>query len=132
MIAVDTNVLLRVLVDDQDAPDQCAAARSLLADVRKVRVSSIVFMETIWVLHKAYKTPRREVARVARELLEHPRYQVDNREHLATALALYATTNVDFADAEALSDARQAQCVLHTFDRKLAKLDGAALVSKSS
>ena len=128
MIAVDTNVLLRALVDDHAAPGQCAAARTLLASASKVRVAPIVFMETLWVLHKRYQAPRREVARIARELLEHPRYQIENREPLNEALAIFTGSNVDFADAVALTDARHTQCVLHTFDRKLAKLDGAVVV----
>ena len=128
MIAVDTNVLLRALVDDKDAPNQCAAAQTLIAGAGKVRVAGIVFMETLWVLHKRYHAPRKEVVRIARELLEHPRYQIENQDRLSAALATFAASNVDFADAVALADARHVQCVLHTFDRKLAKLDGADLV----
>ena len=45
MIAVDTNVLLRALVDDKDAPNQCAAAQTLIAGAGKVRVAGIVFMD---------------------------------------------------------------------------------------
>jgi predicted nucleic-acid-binding protein len=128
MIAVDTNVLLRALVDDPEEPRQCAMARALVARENKVRVADIVFMETLWVLHKRYSAPRKEVARIARELLEHPRYQIEAQELLSEALVIFASSNVDYADAVALADARQAQCTLHTFDRKLAKLNGAMLV----
>ena len=128
MIAVDTNVLLRALVDDSEAPGQCAAARSLIAGAGQLRVASIVFMETLWVLLKRYRAPRKEVVRIARELLEHPRYEIENADQLGAALKIYAASNVDFADAVALADARQVGCVLHTFDRRLAKLNGAALV----
>jgi predicted nucleic-acid-binding protein len=128
MIAVDTNVLLRALVDDPEESRQCAMARTLVADAGKVRVADIVFMETLWVLHKRYQAPRKEVARIARELLEHPRYQVENQRQLNAALEIFARSNVDYADAVALADARQMQCALHTFDRKLAKLDGAVIV----
>lgn len=128
MICVDTNVLLRALVADADAPDQCSAARALIAGAGKVRVAGIVFMEALWVLHKRYQASRKEVARIAGELLEHPRYQIENQDRLSAALAIFSLSNVDFADAVALADARHAQCVLHTFDKKLAKLDGAELV----
>lgn len=128
MIAVDTNVLLRALVEDYEAPNQCAAAQTLIADAGNVRVVDIVFMETLWVLHKRYHAPRKEVVRIARELLEHPRYQIENQDRLGEALVIFAESNVDFADAVALADARHVRCVLYTFDRKLAKLDGAVLV----
>lgn len=128
MIAVDTNVLLRALVDDADAPGQCSAAQALIASAGRVRVAEIVFMEALRVLHKRYQASRKEVARIALELLEHPRYQVENQDQLNAALTIFTTGNVDFADAVALADARQVRCVLHTFDKKLAKLDGAELV----
>ncbi len=129
MIAVDTNVLLRALVNDPDAPNQCSAAQTLIADAGTVRVAGIVFMEALWVLHKRYQAPRKEVARIALELLEHPRYQIENQDRLNAALSIFAGSNVDFADAVALTDARHVQCILHTFDKKLAKLSGVALVS---
>lgn len=129
MIAVDTNVLLRALVDDPEDPRQCAMARTLVADAGKVRVADIVFMETLWVLHKRYQAPRKEVTRIARKLLEHPRYQVENHKQLSAALEIFSRSNVDYADAVALADARGVQCILHTFDRKLAKLDGAMIVA---
>lgn len=128
MIAVDTNVLLRALVDDSDAPAQCAAAQLLIADAGQVRVASIVFMETLWVLLNRYRAPRKAVVRIARELLEHPRYEIENADQLGAVLKIYAASNIDFADAVALADARQVGCVLHAFDRRLAKLDDAALV----
>jgi predicted nucleic-acid-binding protein len=129
MIAIDTNVLLRALVDDPEEPRQCAMARTLVADAGKVRVVDSVFMETLWVLHKRYQASRKEVTRIARELLEHSRYQVENHKQLSAALEIFASSNVDYADAVTLADARQMQCALHTFDRKLAKLDGAVIVA---
>lgn len=128
MIAVDTNVLLRALVEDPTAPAQCAAARALVARAGQVRVASIVFVETLWVLHKRYRAARDEVARVARELLDHPRYQIGASDELSQALEIFSTNSIDFADAVALADARRAGVGLHTFDRRLAKLSDATIV----
>lgn len=125
MIAIDTNVLLRVLVDDPDAPEQCRHAREVLIGAGKARIAAIVFAEAIWVLHKSYKASRTEVARIANEVLNHSRYSVDNESLLKSALEIFAASNVDFSDAIALADARQASLPLHTFDRKLARLEGA-------
>lgn len=128
MIAVDTHVLLRALVEDPTAPAQCAAARALVARAGQVRVASIVFVETLWVLHKRYRAARDEVARVARELLDHPRYQIGASDELSQALEIFSTNSIDFADAVALADARRAGVGLHTFDRRLAKLPDATIV----
>ncbi|HJR69385.1 MAG TPA: type II toxin-antitoxin system VapC family toxin [Gammaproteobacteria bacterium] len=128
MIAVDTNVLLRALVDDPTDPAQCGAARALVAGAGQVRVASIVFVETLWVLHRRYRAARDDVSRVARELLDHPRYQIEASDELSQALEIFSTSSVDFADAVALADARRAGVGLHTFDRRLAKLPDATIV----
>jgi predicted nucleic-acid-binding protein len=125
MIAIDTNVLLRAVVADADDPDQCARARDLVKQAGRVRIAAIVFTEALWVLHKSYKASRMEVTRVARELLDHPLYHVEQTDLLREALEVFADSNVDFADAIALTDARRANIPLHTFDRKLARLSGA-------
>ncbi len=126
MIAIDTNVLLRTLVDDSDAPSQCEQARALVKRAGQVRVSLIVFVETLWVLNKRYRASRADVERIAFQLLDHPRYQIEQTDLLRESLAVFASSNVDIADALALVDARRCKVVLHTFDAKLAKLDGAA------
>jgi predicted nucleic-acid-binding protein len=128
VIAVDTNVLLRALVDDPTDPAQCEAARALVARAGQVRVASIVFVETLWVLHKRYRAARAEVSRIAQELLDHPRYQVEASHELGQALEIFSTNNIDFADAVALADARRKGIGLHTFDRRLAKLPDATMV----
>ena len=132
MIGVDTNVLVRTLVDDPQDPKQCSAARSLVARAGQVRVSGIVFIETLWVLQRSYRATRGEVARIAGDLLGHPRYEIENAHQLRNALVIYRGSNVDFADAVALADVRERGLTLHTFDRRLAKLDSAALVAPGS
>jgi len=127
VIAIDTNVLLRALVDDPTNPEQCAAARMLVARAGQVRVASIVFVETLWVLGKCYRATRSEVSRIGRELLDHPRYQIEGSDELNQSLEIFSTSNIDFADAVALADARRKGVVLHTFDRRLAKLPDATI-----
>jgi predicted nucleic acid-binding protein len=43
---------------------------------------------------------------------------------ICEALEIFSVSNVEFADALALVDARNAECPLYTFDRKLARLEG--------
>ncbi|MCO6440817.1 MAG: PIN domain-containing protein [Nitrococcus mobilis] len=50
MIAVDTNVLVRILTDDPGQPEQVQAARALASRARKVYVPLIVMVECVWVL----------------------------------------------------------------------------------
>ena len=50
MIAVDTNLLVRILADDPDQPAQVDAARTLASQSQQVFVPLIVQVETVWVL----------------------------------------------------------------------------------
>lgn len=51
MIAIDTNVLVRILVEDPDAPEQCQQARNLVLSASEpVWIAQIVLVEAVWVL----------------------------------------------------------------------------------
>lgn len=128
MIALDTNVLLRALVDDEVAANQCAAARRLVAAATSVTISAVVFLEAVWTLSRSFGFPRKEVARVATMLLKHPKYHVQDSALFEAAVARYGAGNIDFADTVALEHASRNNALLYTFDRKLAKLDGAQAV----
>jgi len=52
MIAVDTNLLVRILADDPDQPVQVDAARALASQSQQVFVPLIVQVETVWVLDR--------------------------------------------------------------------------------
>ena len=68
MIAVDTNVLVRVLVDDPGQKAQVAAARSQAKRAGQVWVAQIVQAETVWVLESAYDLDRTTILRVPSSL----------------------------------------------------------------
>jgi predicted nucleic-acid-binding protein len=61
-IAIDTNVLVRILVQDPTAPTQCAVARQLVADAtaagEPLLVSLCALLETEWVLRSRYRVVR--------------------------------------------------------------------------
>ncbi len=53
MTAVDTNVLIRILIEDPGAVLQMQSARALLAKSEVLYVPRIVPVETVWVLESA-------------------------------------------------------------------------------
>ncbi|MDD1617783.1 MAG: PIN domain-containing protein, partial [Methylococcaceae bacterium] len=61
MIAIDTNVLVRALVDDSDAIEQCQQARDLILQHGDVWVCRIVLIETVWVLERAYDFTKEQI-----------------------------------------------------------------------
>ncbi|MEI6545242.1 MAG: type II toxin-antitoxin system VapC family toxin [Methylococcales bacterium] len=130
MIAIDTNVLVRVLVNDPQAEDQCQLARDLLMTNKAVWVCRVVLVETVWVLQSAYKFSKNQIVGVLEKLMEHPGIHLEDAAILDSVLTLYSATNVGFADCLILTNAQHKQLVLHTFDLKLSKVHGAAQVGK--
>ena len=116
MRAVDTNVLVRLRTDDDDAQTQIA--RRLMA-AGEVFISATVLLETEWVLRGAYSFAPIEVNHALRALGGLPGVSFEAPEGVAQALNWHRE-GMDFADA--LHLAKAAGCnAFATFDRKLAK-----------
>jgi predicted nucleic-acid-binding protein len=128
VIARDTNVLVRLLVDDAEAPHPAEAARMRVASEDAVAISQCVFLETMWVLERSHGVARRALCGIAQALLEHPKYLIADHALLAHALAILRATPIGFGDALALAHARANGAMLVSFDRKLARCESAAPV----
>lgn len=131
MIAVDTNVLVRLLVGDDG--EQLRRVVSLLQQTRDAGgrwfVAVPVACELVWVLEAVYDVPRREIAATLDALLEEPLYEVDQRESVGEALGRYRRGRGDFADYLIASLARrQGAEPLYTFDRALRREAGFVLL----
>ncbi len=67
MITLDTNVLVRILIDDQEVM-QMRAARKLAQKVKQVYIPQIVQVELTWVLVRAYGLKKPQVIFILNEL----------------------------------------------------------------
>ena len=114
MIAVDTNVVVRYLVED-DVAQTDRAEVGLRSGA--VLVSKTVVLETAWVLRTRYRFGRAAIARGLRQLLGLPGVAVEDPDAVALALDLH-DQGFDFADALHLPSSRQADAFA-TFDRAL-------------
>lgn len=113
MIAVDTNILVRLLTGD-DRP-QTRVSQHLFRD-NAVFIPETVLLETEWVLRDAYDLPASDINQALRKLLGLPGVSVRDERLLALALDWHAG-GMDFADAMHLA-LSQYQSVLKTFDRQ--------------
>ena len=129
MIAVDTNVLVRILVDDPGQPAQTSAARLLASEAAELYVPLVVTVETVWVLESGYRLPKDAVVGVLEHLAVNQAFVLEAEDLCHDALALYRSSNADYADCVILSACRAKDLVTHTFDKRLAKFPGATLVS---
>src|SRR5579864_668148 len=93
-IAVDTNVLLRAIVADDD--EQADKATDLLEEADMVAVSLQTLCEVVWVLRSAYNVSKDDIATAIRALLD-TRNVVANRPAAEAGLALLEAGG-DFAD----------------------------------
>ncbi len=127
MAAADTNVLLRLLSGDDER--QAARARKAVAAHGPLFISHIVLVEAIWVLKRGYEMQRDEIAEVVEELLGGSGFILQREAEVAAALALFRTSSADFSDCLLLENARsEGELPVLTFDKALAKLDGARVV----
>ena len=116
MIALDTNVVVRFLVNDEAS--QARRARALIK-TNAVFVPMTVLLETEWVLRGGYGLPRAEVVRLLRALLGLPDLATEDPQRIARALDWHEG-GIDFADALHLAGSAGAERFV-TFDEKLVK-----------
>ena len=121
MISVDTNVLVRALVDDAGEPRQVASARAALRQAREVQISQIVQVETVWVLETAYGLPKAEVLAVLEHLRGNVGFHLQQRALFEAALEEFRDGGAHFADYLILADSRAHKSKLLTFDKRLLK-----------
>jgi len=128
VLAVDTNVLIRLLVDDPGAQAQCDRARSRVRTEKCLYVPLVSVIEAIWVLRDSYRFSKQEKLRVFEKLLENEQYRIQDEELIGDALNTYKSANVDFADCVIHAGARREGIGLLTFDLKLARLAGVEIL----
>lgn len=117
MIALDTNVLVRVVTGDD--PKQLASALEVM-QADRLWVCKTVLLETEWVLRYSYNLDRKTITATFEKLLGYPRLHVEDRASVLRACSHYAD-GMDFADALHLASSSDAE-ELATFDRKMAKV----------
>ena len=127
MIGLDTNVLLRVLVDD-GSPD-VAKARNFLAarakEGRDFHVDTVVLVETVWVLETVFGYGRTDIGAAIDAILGNAAYVVDGHETVAAALAQYRNGKADFSDCLIVARNAAAGCIgTASLDKAMRPLPG--------
>jgi predicted nucleic-acid-binding protein len=117
MIAVDTNLLVRVVMGDDEA--QTAASLRVLQGDEPVLLLNSVLLETAWALKSVYGIPPGEIADVLQDILRIPTVVPESSDTCA-AVAWYRD-GMDFADALHLAGATARCEKLATFDATFAR-----------
>jgi predicted nucleic-acid-binding protein len=127
MRAVDTNVLVRLVTGDD--PKQAAVAEKFVS--AGAWISHLVLAETIWVLATVYNRDPPALAQTVDFLLKHRDLTIQDAEVVVEALVHYRNRPaLGFSDCLVLEIARKAGHIpMGTFDRTLAKLEGAERIA---
>jgi predicted nucleic-acid-binding protein len=119
MIAVDTNILVRLLTSDDPAQSEKAAA---LFTRESILIPKTVLLETEWVLRYSYKLPPPVILAAFRKVLGLPQVTIEDSSAVSGALTWYEG-GMDFADALHLASVRKVDGFA-TFDARLKKRAG--------
>ncbi|WDE06663.1 type II toxin-antitoxin system VapC family toxin [Thalassomonas viridans] len=140
MIAIDTNVLLRYLIQDDEA--QAKKAVKLITGKQKVLVTDVVLTETIWVLKgKRYQLSKEKIVDVIHALFAETNIQFEDGQAVWCALKDYMnaapikvkgkTKQADFPDALIVNKAKRYGQMnnmdvspIYTFDKAALEIDG--------
>ena len=116
MIAVDTNLLVRLLTND-DPVEAKRALRVMESD--DILTPKTVLLETEWVLRHGYGLSREIIAQSFQKLLGIPNVKTEDQQTVNQALRWYQE-GLDFADALHLASSAKADRFA-TFDRDFVK-----------
>ncbi|MFI5302718.1 MAG: PIN domain-containing protein [Polyangiales bacterium] len=123
MLAFDTNVVVRLLVEDDRT--QVAAAAGALEEARSsggAWIALVVAIETVWVLSSRYRFDRAQIVSCLRDLLDADAITFEHGDRVERALAAFASGSADFSDYVVLESARDAGALpLLTFDARPAR-----------
>lgn len=124
MIALDTNVLIRFLVRDDEKQAQIVYARFKQAESAReaLFVPLLVALETIWVLESAYDRSRQDILDAFDDLKSMPILEFEKVQVLQSLLAAGRKSNADLADLLIALTAQSCGCTSgFTFDKKAAR-----------
>ena len=132
MPALDTNILIRYIVQDDSA--QLAAAKRLIqrcvSEQLTLFVPITVTLELEWVLRSSFEFTKGEIIRALSDLFSAAELSFESERALEVALSLFRNESADFAHCVHIALATQAgEQPLWSFDKRAARVLGAQLLS---
>ena len=126
MISLDTNILVRYLVNDD--VDQSAAARGLAGTLTAEEPAFVcreVLVELVWVLDRSYGFSRDEISTALLDMLSSEEIVLETSDDVARAALGYRRGDADFSDLMiAAASRREGALPLYTFDQRASRIDG--------
>lgn len=122
---VDTNLLIRFLVDDNQT--QAKAVTTLIEDAqpREIIIPDLIIAEVVWVLQSFYKVPKHKIVEIITSLLATEQFSI-NQQLIGTAVSHFAENNISFVDAYLIAYTRvvEKSQTIYSFDKGLDTVAG--------
>jgi|SRR3989344_3101132 len=101
MIFLDTNVILRFVLDDNPelSPKAAAIFDTIQNSKTKIYLPPVIVAEIVYVLLKVYKTSRIEISQKLLPILKIPAIKTDHKDIYSKVLKIFVNKNIDFEDA---------------------------------
>jgi predicted nucleic-acid-binding protein len=116
MLLIDTNIILRYLLNDSDEFSQ--KAKDIMLNNDTLIVTQVI-AEVIYVLKGVYASTKQEIVDGLLSIRSIDSVQLENDEIVVFSLNLFLETNLDFVDALLISYQRFTGGKVATFDKKL-------------
>ncbi|WP_458701558.1 PIN domain-containing protein [Sulfurospirillum sp. 1307] len=114
MIRIDTNYILRYLLDDDEKMSDIA--ENLIVN-KDIFIANKILAEVVYVLMGVYKISKQDISEKLIELINFHNIFVSNKKVINKALSIFRTKNLDFVDCILCAYSKQDE--IATFDKKL-------------
>lgn len=131
MIGLDTNVLLRLWLNDDPAQNRrldvllaaCGATPGSLL------ISDVVLAEALWTLRSAYGQQKAAQMLALRSLLDEAAFGFEDRDAVVFAVSMFENASCGFSDCLVAAKHASLGCEFTaTFDRRMRKLPGVRVI----
>jgi len=116
MIRIDTNYLIRYLINDNT--EMADIAEEILT-TKNVFISNEILAEAVYVLFGVYKISKIDISNQLLELINFENISISNSKVIKQSFELFKTKNLDFVDCLLCAYSNQDEIL--TFDKKLNK-----------
>ena len=120
---IDTNVILRYLLDDHKrfSPKARAFMQDVAKGIKKAELPSVVVVECVYVMEKFYEIPKTEIVDKLSRILTIKGIVNPDKSKLLDALVKYENSSADIVDCM-LAAKSSPQSVIVSFDKDFKKL----------
>lgn len=121
MIVVDTNIILRYLLNDNE---ELSSKATEIIDNNDIFIPTEVIVEASYVLRKVYNVEKEKIFEAIKLLINMEDINFQNKETIELAFKTYSEENLDIVDCMLFAYSKSEKYNVATFDKKLNKLIG--------